>query len=125
VRIVKDHTPYEARGELDFHALTDISLELLPSTSMVVLTPLNSEDCISKIEFLPAGVASSRRERIGELDLHTNLFSGEWRISLAEKNVDDPIEILLQGTPERTYPICRTLDASGHTLVLGMARPFP
>ncbi len=125
VRIVKDHTPYEARGELDFRDLTDISLELLPSTSMVVLTPLNLEDCINKVEFLPAGVASSRRERIGELDLHTNLFSGEWRISLAEKNVDDPIEILLQGTPERTYPICRTLDASGRTLVLGMARPFP
>ena len=124
--ITRDQVQYAARGELDFHEPTAISARFFPNTPMVALTPLDQGDCINGVQFAPPGVGTSLRAHLGEFALRGSLNSSTWTISLREKKIDDPLELLLQGEPERTYPICSKLDPAGKKLTLGIARPlFP
>jgi hypothetical protein len=123
-QFTKNNVRYGARGEIDFHELTDITARIFPGGAMLVLMPLEPGDCLSGIALSPGGVAGSRRERIDELDIRGSLSTPNWAISLSEKQSDDPLETFLRGHSSRTFPICFGPEPGGKTLTLGQARLF-
>ncbi|HEV2842656.1 MAG TPA: hypothetical protein VGW39_15140 [Chthoniobacterales bacterium] len=125
-QLTKNNVRYGARGEVDFRELSDMAAKIFPNAPMVLLAPLDADDCVDGIELWPGGVGGSRRERITEVEIRGSLFSPDWTISLSEHRPDDPLETLLQGGSSRTFSFCRDGQPTGKTLTLGLARPpFP
>jgi hypothetical protein len=116
-----------ARGEIDFHDLTDIRVRVLPNEPVTALTLLEPDDCVNGIEFLPNGTAGlPQRQLVDEIGLRGSFSAPEWTISLNEKHSADPLETFLRGGSSRTFRICHDLESPAKTLTLGVAQfAFP
>jgi|GEM_PF-525667 len=129
--VAQKNVRHSARGEIDFRDLADVTIKIAPSAPVIELTPLGSDDCIDGIELSPNGannphfLESRSRQRINEIDFRGGLFASNWKISLSEEHMNDPLETFRQGATSQTFPICPDLQSSGKTLTLGaVERPF-
>jgi hypothetical protein len=112
VRLKQNAIDVSARGEIDFHDLTDIELRLLPSPSLVELTPLAAGDCVKSVEFSTSSLDTLSPRPVSELGFRGSLFAPAWTVSVSSPNdVDQP----------QAFPFCFSDHSRGKTLTLAIA----
>jgi hypothetical protein len=112
VRLKHNAVDLSARGEIDFHDLTDIELRLLPSSSLVELTTLVAGDCVKGVEFSMSSLDTLSPRPVSELGFRGSLFARAWTVSLSSPNdVDQP----------QAFPFCFGDQPRGKTLTLQVA----
>jgi hypothetical protein len=99
------------RGDVDFANLTNVSLKISPSITILASSPeLGAGDCVSSIEFYAAGVGHTLPSRpIPEIGLVGNVRTGTFRISFPSANGVDLPDV---------FPLCHDTTSAGKTLLL-------
>jgi hypothetical protein len=129
-QVARENVRHAARGDIDFRNLAGITMKISPSAPVFASTLPDPDGCIDRIQLLPNGAhplfAEGRAgQRINEIEFRGGLFASDWTISLSDKRMDDPLEILLLGGASQTFPFCSDLHPAGRRLTLGLVdRPF-
>jgi hypothetical protein len=112
VQLKQNSSDVSGRGEIDFHDLADIELKIVPSVSLLELTPLRPGDCVTSTEFATSSLDTLSPRPVSELGLSGSLFARDWAVSLSgPTDVEAP----------QAFPFCSGDPSRGKTLRLQVA----
>ncbi|HYJ06759.1 MAG TPA: hypothetical protein VEX43_16605, partial [Chthoniobacterales bacterium] len=111
IQFKQDSRDVSGRGEIDFHDLADIELKLVPSVTLLELTPLTAGDCVRSTELVASSLDTLSPRPVSELGLRGSLFARDWVVSLSgPTDVEAP----------QAFPFCSD-SSRGKTLRLQVA----
>ncbi|HYJ05762.1 MAG TPA: hypothetical protein VEX43_11545, partial [Chthoniobacterales bacterium] len=109
VQFKQNSSDVSGRGEIDFHNLAGIELKIVPSVSLLELTPLTPGDCVSSTEFVTTSLDTLSPRPVSELGLSGSLFARNWAVSLSgPTDVEAP----------QAFPFCSDRPSRRKTLRL-------
>jgi hypothetical protein len=109
VRLKQDAVDVSARGEIEFHDLSDIELKVVPSASLLEAASLSPGDCVSSVKFSTSSFDTLSPRPVSEFDFRGSLFARDWTVSVSSPGDVDPAP---------AFPICSDGSARGKTLTL-------
>ena len=112
VQLKQISSEISGRGEIDFHDLADIELKIVPSVSLLELTPLTPGDCVSSTEFSTSSLDTLSPRPVSELGLSGSLFAPDWVVSLSGPT---------DAEAPQAFPFCSGDPSRGKTLRLQVA----